>query len=79
MVTETCHAAWQTRRSFAVRLLADKGAASDLASGLPDFLEAVDFAFDWLNLEDPGRDGTARLAIFATRDGVTAEVKQEEV
>jgi hypothetical protein len=74
MATETRHAAWQTGRSFAVRLLTEQAPPADLASGLPDFLDAVDFAFDWLNREDPARDGAARLAIFATRDGVTEEV-----
>lgn len=74
MAAETRHAAWQTGRSLAVRLLVEQGPPEDLASGFVEFLDAVDFAFEWLNREDPARDRRARLAIFETRDGVTEEV-----
>jgi hypothetical protein len=74
MAYETRHAAWQTERSFTVRLLPEDGAPADLASGLTQFLDAFDLASDWVSREDPARDGTARLAIVETQDGVTEEV-----
>ena len=66
MADETRHAAWQTERLFAVRLLPEEGEPRELADGLGDFLEAVDFAVEWLAREDPERTGTASLAIFET-------------
>jgi hypothetical protein len=74
MANETRHAAWQTERSFAVRLLPEEGLPADLASGLTEFLDAFDLASEWLSREDPARDGSATLAILETRDGVTEEV-----
>jgi hypothetical protein len=74
MAQEIRHAAWQTERSFAVRLLPKDGPPTDLASGLTEFLDAFDLASEWVSREDPGRDGVATLAIIETRDGVTAEV-----
>jgi hypothetical protein len=50
------------------------GSQTELACDLTDFLDAVDFAFDWLNSEDPARNGTATLAIVETHDGVSEEV-----
>ena len=73
MATEIRHAAWQTR-SFTVRMLVEQGSPEELASGLTEFLDALDVVFEWLNREDPGRDGQARLAIFEIRDGVAEEV-----
>ena len=46
MANETRHAAWQTERLFAVRLLPEEGEPRELVDGLGDFLEAVDFAVD---------------------------------
>ncbi|HXY17394.1 MAG TPA: hypothetical protein VEH79_04415 [Gaiellaceae bacterium] len=69
MAGESRHAAWQKERSFAVKLLPEQGPPADLASGIPEFLDAVDFAFDWLNREDPSRKGTPSLAIFETGGG----------
>jgi len=69
MANETSHAAWQTERRFAVRLLPEEGDPTELAGGLGDFLEAVDFAVEWLTREDPERTGTASLAIFETSIG----------
>src|SRR2546421_5694025 len=74
MANETRHAAWQTERRFAVRLLPEDGPPADLASGLTEFLDAFDFASEWVSREDPARDGTASLAIVETQDGVTDEV-----
>jgi hypothetical protein len=74
MAHETRHAAWQTERRFAVRLLPEDGPPTDLASGLTEFLDAFDFASEWVSREDPARDGTASLAIVETQDGVTEEV-----
>jgi hypothetical protein len=74
MASETRHAAWQTERRFALRLLPEGGAPTDLADGLTDFLDAFDLAFEWLNREDPARTGTATLAIVETSDGVSEEV-----
>lgn len=74
MAQEIRHAAWQTERSFAVRLVPKDGPPADLATGLTEFLDAFDLASDWLSREDPAREGTANLAIVETRDGVTAEI-----
>ena len=74
MANETRHAAWQTERRFAVRLLPEDGPPADLASGLTEFLDAFDLASEWVSREDPARDGTARLAIVETQDGVAEEV-----
>ena len=68
------HAAWHPPRSYSVKLL-DQGAIPlELARGLTDFLDAFDFASEWLDREDPSRLGTTRLAIFETRGDVTTEV-----
>src|SRR2546426_3430321 len=74
MASETSHAAWQTERRFAVRVLPEDGPPADLATGLTEFLDAFDLAFEWLNREDPARNGAAALAIFETRDGLSEEV-----
>jgi hypothetical protein len=74
MAHETRHAAWQTERSFAVRLLPEDGPPADLASGITEFLDAFDLASDWVSREDPARDGTASLAIVETQDGIAEEV-----
>ena len=74
MANETRHAAWQTERRFAVRLLPEDGPPADLASGLTEFLDAFDLASEWVSREDPARDGTASLAIVETHDGVAEEV-----
>ena len=74
MANETRHAAWQTERRFAVRLLPEDGPPADLASGLTEFLDAFDFASEWVSREDPARDGTAGLAIVETQDGIAEEV-----
>jgi hypothetical protein len=74
MADETRHAAWQTERRFAVRLLPEDGPPADLASGLTEFLDAFDFASEWVSREDPARDGTASLAIVETQDGLAEEV-----
>jgi hypothetical protein len=69
MAGESRHAAWQKERSFAVKLLPEQGPPADLARGIPEFLDAIDFAFEWLNREDPSRRGTPSVAIFATGRG----------
>ena len=74
MAHDRRHAAWQTERRFAVRLLPEDGPPADLASGLPEFLDAFDLASDWVSREDPARNGTASLAIVETQDGVAEEV-----
>jgi hypothetical protein len=74
MAHDTRHAAWQTERSFAVRLLPEEGPPADLASGLTEFLDAFDLASDWVSREDPARDGTASLEIVETNDGVAQQV-----
>jgi hypothetical protein len=74
MANDGRHAAWQTERRFAVRILPEDGPAADLASGLTEFLDAFDFASEWVSREDPARDGTASLAIVETQDGVAEEV-----
>jgi hypothetical protein len=74
MANETRHAAWHTERRFAVRLLPEEGDPTMLADGLGEFLEAVDFAVDWLTHEDPERTGTASLTIFETSSGEPEKV-----
>src|SRR5947209_559546 len=68
------HAAWQNQRSFAVTLLPEHGEPTELAGGLDDLLEAVDLATEWLEREDPRRQGTTSLAILETRAGITRRV-----
>jgi hypothetical protein len=53
---------------FAVRLLEESGAGAELASGLPDLADATDFAVDWLDREDPRREGSVRLVIVRVDD-----------
>ncbi|HEY8317093.1 MAG TPA: hypothetical protein VIG35_09525 [Gaiellaceae bacterium] len=74
MASNARHAAWQTERRFAVKLYPVDGSQTELACDLTEFLDAVDFAFEWLNSEDPARNGTATLAIVETHDGVSEEV-----
>jgi hypothetical protein len=74
MAQELRHAAWQTERRFTVRLVPEDGPPADLASGLTEFLDAFDLASDWVSREDPGRDGTASLAIVEFHDGVAEEI-----
>jgi hypothetical protein len=73
MATDPRHAAWH-QRSFAVRLLPAEGEATDLAADLDELFDAIDLAAEWLEREDPRRDGTTRVAIFETRDGVSHKV-----
>ena len=68
------HAAWQTPRSYSVKLLDLEAIPLELVRGLTDFLDAFEFATDWLDREDPNRQGMTRLAIFETRGDVTTEV-----
>jgi hypothetical protein len=74
MASNARHAAWQTERRFAVKLYPVDGSQSELARDLTDFLDAVDFAVEWLNSEDPARNGIATLAIVETHDGSSEEV-----
>jgi hypothetical protein len=64
MAVEVRHAA----AHFAVRLLVESGAGAELASGLPDLADATDFAVDWLDREDPLREGSVRLVIVRVDD-----------
>jgi len=73
MASNTRHAAWQERR-FAVKVYPVDGSQLELASDLSDFFDAVDFASEWLTSEDPARNGSVKLAIIETRDGVSEEV-----
>ena len=74
MATDERHAGGETERTYAVQLVAGEAEPRDLTSGLTEFLAAVDFAFEWLQREDPQRDGTDRLSIIETRDGGRHEV-----
>jgi len=73
MAEETRHAAWQENR-FAVQLLAGGEQAQDLATGLPDYLGAVDFAVEWLDREDPAREQDVRVVIVETGERGSHEV-----
>jgi hypothetical protein len=64
MAVDVRHAA----AHFSVRLLAEPGAGAELASGLPDLAAATDFAVDWLDREDPLREGSVRLVIVRIDD-----------
>jgi hypothetical protein len=57
-----------------VKLYPADGQQTELACDLTDFLDAVDFAVDWLNTKDPARNGTATLAIVELHDGEAHEV-----
>ena len=78
MAESTRHAAWHEQTSYAVKLLPEPGLqpglALQLAGGFADFLDAFDFASEWLDEEDPGREGKRCIAIFETRGDVTARV-----
>jgi hypothetical protein len=68
------HAAWHNQRSFAVTLLPEQGEPTELAGDFDDLLEAVDLATEWLEREDPSRQGTTCVAILESRDGITRRV-----
>jgi hypothetical protein len=68
MAVDVRHAAWQPQTRFAVRLLAESGAETELASSLPDLTAATEFALEWLNREDPEREGKVHLAIVRADD-----------
>src|SRR5437868_1850613 len=75
MAEETRHAAWhQETKSFAVTLVPEQGPPETLASELTDYLDAIDFAIEWLSREEVGRDETASLAILQTHAGATEKV-----
>ena len=74
MATSMRHAAWWNERSFAVGRPDGQGPPAELAGGFSDFLDAFDFAVEWLEREDPGRAGTTHLAIFETHAGTTEQV-----
>jgi hypothetical protein len=73
MAAKYSHAGGNNGRSFEVRLLPEYGKPAELAAGLTDFLEAVELATDWLAREDPHREGSTGIAVYATRDGGTPE------
>jgi hypothetical protein len=68
------HAAWQTKTRFAVRSLSESGAETELAAGLPDLVEATEFAVRWLDRVDPARTGVARLVIVRADEAGEATV-----
>ena len=74
MATSMRHAAWWNERSFAVGRPDGQGPPAELAGGFSEFLDAFDFAVEWLEREDPGRAGTTHLAIFETHAGTTEQV-----
>jgi hypothetical protein len=74
MASKNSHAACQTERSFAVRVLPEQGKPTELAAGVGDYLEAVDLATEWLERTDPKRTGTTPIEIVESRDGGEATV-----
>src|SRR5262249_50268008 len=54
--------AWQAEPRFTVRLLAESGTSAE-TSGFPDLASAAVVALEWLDREDPEREGKARLVI----------------
>jgi hypothetical protein len=64
MAVDVGHAA----ACFAVRLLEESGAGAELATGLADLADATDFAVDWLDREDPRREGSVHLVIVRVDD-----------
>jgi len=69
MVEGSRHAAWQKERSFAVRLLHEQDPPSQLAGGFADFLDAFDFAYEWLSQGNTANAVTSSLGIYERRDG----------
>jgi hypothetical protein len=69
MASKNSHAAWQTERSFAVRVLPEQGKPTEFASGVGDYLEAVHLATEWLERTDPKRTGTTPIEIVEFRAG----------
>jgi hypothetical protein len=59
---------------FVVQQLSVTGTAVELAGGFSELLDAVDFAVEWLDHEDPARQGAQRLVINEARAGATVEV-----
>jgi hypothetical protein len=74
MAASHSHAGGNNGRSFDVRLLPEHGQPIELAAGVTDFLDAVELATDWLEHEDPGRDGSTGIAVFALREGARPEI-----
>ena len=54
--------AWQAEQRFTVRLLAESGRSAE-TSGFPDLASAAEVALEWLDREDPEREGKARLVV----------------
>jgi len=74
MAYETRHAAWQNSKGFAVRLLHEQDPPEELGGGFTDYLDAFDFAYEWLSLDDVAHEGTPDLGIFEICDGTEARV-----
>ena len=74
MASKNSHAAWQTERTFTVRVLPEEGEPTELAAGLGDYLEAVDLATEWVERTDPKRTGTTPIEIVESREGGEATV-----
>jgi hypothetical protein len=74
MAIESRHAATQNRRSYAVRLLSAPAGPVDLAEGFTEFLDATDFALEWLDQADPVRERVLELVILEIRAGENKEV-----
>ena len=69
MATDQRHAARQDDKRFAVEARLGAERAAVLADDLSDFLDAVDFAMEWLEREDPERTRDIEIAIYSSRAG----------
>jgi hypothetical protein len=74
MALGTHHAVGQAARTFVVQQLSVSGTVVELAGGFGDLLDAVDFAVEWLDREDPSREGAQRLVISEATGGASVEV-----
>jgi hypothetical protein len=74
MVEGSRHAAWHKERSFAVQLLHEQDPPTQLAGGFAEFLDAFDFAYEWLSQDNPANPATSNLGIYKRGDGSEEKV-----
>jgi hypothetical protein len=68
MAVEPSHAA-KRHETFSVEVVCADGPTTVLASGVPDFLDAVDRAMEWVEREDPTRAEPRSVGIFSSAGG----------
>src|SRR5689334_760924 len=73
MALTTSHAAEQ-KELFSVEVLSTGTPATVIASGLTDFLDAVDRAMEWLARDGEERDEEPSVVVYSTIDDVRRQV-----